>query len=100
VLGEAGVLGLAAYAVAVVLVLRQALRLYRRSTGTARMVGLMTIVVWPEALVLSAANPIFTAVPLMLIPFVLAGLTAWFSHSGAAAAPVPDPVAARPPEPA
>lgn len=74
VLGEAGVIGLIAYVIAVVAVFRYGLRLYRGGTGPARTVGLMVVLVWAEALILSAGGAVLSAVPLLVVPFVVLGV--------------------------
>jgi hypothetical protein len=88
VLGEAGWLGVVAYVLAVAAVFRQVGRLAVRGSGPARTVGLMALLVWAAAVVLSLGNPLFVAAPLFLIPFVLSGIAAALDRAGP---PPPDP---------
>jgi hypothetical protein len=95
VLGESGYIGAACYVAALVAVLMQGRRLYRRHSGSARTVGLLTMVVWIEAVVLSISGAALTTPAMLVIPFVVLGVArsveAREADTGAPDAGSPDP---------
>jgi hypothetical protein len=74
VLGEGGYLGALAYGVAILVVFRTALRLFRSGSGAVRTVALMTATVWAQVLVLSPGGAVLTAGPNLVLPFLLLGV--------------------------
>lgn len=75
VIGESGLLGALCFGIAVIGVLWLGVRLFRRGTGAARVVGLMTATVWIQVLVLSPGGAVLSAGPQLALPCLLLGLT-------------------------
>ena len=88
IIGEAGLIGLACFAVSIVLITRAFVKLGRASSRWDRWIGVVGILWTTQLLIESIAGAVFTAVPTFAIYFALVGVAAMRSASTSKAASV------------